>query len=629
MPVEKAFFRPGADIKGGVYMRTKRKKIISVLLSAVMVISMMTVSACAADKEFTDLDPGKWYYDDVKWAVENGYMVGVSDKCFDPGAPLTRGMFVTILGRAAGAVTDAKEKCGDVFSDVRGTEWYAPFVKWAFENNIVKGVGNGMFDGESSITREQMAVMIKRFADESGAVLEKSGQAVKGFADENEISGWAVEAVDKIREAGIIRGDENNRFAPLKDTERAQAAAIFRRTLDALKDAEEDTDEDTALKNADAFTDFGAELFRNSVQLKKNELISPFSVFCAMSMLANGAGGATLSQLENVMGMSRDDMNKFVSGYVSSLPDSENISIKNADSVWMRDDDHLTVRPEFLDLMEKYYDGEAYVEPFDTDTADKINGWVKEKTDGMIPSIINEISEQTMMYLINALYFDAKWQREYTSDQVIRGAFRSASGEKQEAKYLCEKQLGTYIGDDDTDGFIKYYDRGKYDKETKKYEHSYAFAALLPKEGIEMEDYIDSLDGDKIRALLNSADPDVMADTRLPKFDYDSKYTLPDAFKAMGVKDAFDKARADLSPMASYQGGNLYVSDVIHKTRIELTETGTRAAAVTAIVIDVKTAIPDTNIKKVYLDRPFVYMIVDMETGMPMFIGVLNELNSK
>ncbi len=185
----------------------------------------------ATDTElaFTDVDANAWYYEDVKAAVENGLMNGISASTFAPNASLTRAMFVTILYRVAGE--PAVEKMSD-FTDVPANEYYANAVAWASANGIVNGVSADKFAPNAEITREQMATIIYRYGKATGIVPASENDI--SYTDADEISDYAKDAAKWAYNAGIILGNADGSFAPSRTATRAEAATIFVRLLSLI-----------------------------------------------------------------------------------------------------------------------------------------------------------------------------------------------------------------------------------------------------------------------------------------------------------------------------------------------------------------------------------------------------------
>ena len=160
----------------------------------------------------------------------------------------------------------------------------------------------------------------------------------------------------------------------------------------------------------------------------------------------------------------------------------------------------------------------------------------------------------------------------------------------------------------------------------KRYRGKYAFVALLPEKGLSVDDYLATLTGEEFVNLMNNRSYDYDVTAGLPKFKYDWDGSLADILKKMGMETAFDEAKADFSALGTLPGANLFISDVSHKTHIEVDESGTRAAAVTAVMVGENGMPVEKQKKTVVLDRPFVYAIVDTSSMLPLFIGTVTDI---
>jgi serpin B len=302
-----------------------------------------------------------------------------------------------------------------------------------------------------------------------------------------------------------------------------------------------------------------------------------------------------------------NDLNAYYFGYMHSLKNTENASLKQANSVWIRDNKEMIEVPDtFLQIVKSNYDAQVFRAPFDTSTVTDVNNWVNFHTEGMIPKIIENVSDDTVMYLINALAFDAKWANPYNQYEVSEGQFTTAEGDKVTVDMMNGTEY-TYLEDENAIGFIKSYK-----------DYNYSFAAILPNEGVSVTDYIKSMTGESLQKLLASARNETVF-TEMPKFDFDYGLSLKKPLKTMGMPTAFDSEKADFSGLNTKLP--TYISDVIHKTHITVDEEGTRAAAVTAVIMEAGCALVEP--KEVYLTRPFLFMILDENTKLPVFIGAV------
>lgn len=361
-----------------------------------------------------------------------------------------------------------------------------------------------------------------------------------------------------------------------------------------------------------AATDFAVELLQ-STDSGGNILLSPVSVLSALAMTANGASGETKSQMEAVLGLPTEELNTYLQAYADSLPADKHARCSLANSVWFRDDaDHLTVEQAFLDVCADYYGADLFQAPFDNSTLKDLNAWVSDRTDGVIPAILDRIPDSAMVYLVNALAFDGQWASVYRENQIHEGSFTTEDGTEQSAQMMYSQEFA-YLEDDMATGFLKYYEGG-----------TYAFAALLPNEGVTLEDYIASLTGEGLRSTLTSAQPEAV-ETAIPQFTAQYSTELSGILAELGMADAFDASAADFSAMGSSPDGPLYISRVLHKTFLALDAQGTRAGAATVVEADAGASAPG---RTVYLDRPFLYLLVDCEANLPLFIGAVRSLEN-
>ena len=367
---------------------------------------------------------------------------------------------------------------------------------------------------------------------------------------------------------------------------------------------------DLDLLNA-SVSDFAIRIF-NAAEKGENTFLSPMSILFALAMTSNGAAGETLDQMEQVFGIERDELNGYLYTYLNSLTEGEKIKLGIANSIWFKNDPKLTVKQSFLQKNADYYGAEIYKTPFDLTTVADINSWVRRETRGMIPMIINNIPDDAIMYLINTIAFEAEWASTYESRQVRSGIFTKEDGTEQRADFMYSTE-GKYIEDEYATGFIKNYS-GKY-----------AFVALLPNEGVSLSDYIDSLDGEGIASMLSSPLRTTVK-TSLPKFSTEYEADISEILVEMGMIDAFDVYDADFSELGSYEELGIYIGSVLHKTYIDVAERGTKAAAVTVVGVKNGAAAPPQDPKEVYLDRPFIYMIIDTENNIPLFIGSMTDI---
>lgn len=365
-----------------------------------------------------------------------------------------------------------------------------------------------------------------------------------------------------------------------------------------------------------AAMDFSVRLFQNSVNCSdenmsaedENVLVAPTSVLTALAMTVNGAKNDTLTQMESAFGITREPLNDYMREYLDSLPNEEKYKLHMANSIWIKEEEGFTVEEEFVEKNKTFFCAEVFEKAFDQKTLKEINNWVKDNTDGMIQDILSEIPEDAVMYLINALAFDAQWEEIYKTTQIRKGMFTLDNDIEQEVEYMYSEE-NLYLEDDLATGFIKYY----ADKE-------YAFVALLPKENVTISEYVENMSGSKLKELLENPQ-EVQVNAVIPKFEVEYSTLLNNTLENMGIVDAFDADKADLSGIGTHTDGNLFVNRIIHKTHMEVDERGTKAGAATVVEVMRESAMESPEVKTVRLDRPFIYMIIDCESNQPIFMG--------
>ena len=358
--------------------------------------------------------------------------------------------------------------------------------------------------------------------------------------------------------------------------------------------------------------DFSIRLLRESMKEGKNTLISPVSVLAALSMTANGAEGDTLTQMETVLGQKRDSLNAWY--WYDTDRSGEYLHLANA--VYIKDDGELTVKEAFLQTLEKWYETGIYMTSFNESTLQEINQFVEDHTNGMVKNILDKIPEDAVMYLVNALAFEARWANPYNEYQVSEQVFTTEDGREQNVELMYSEEYDAYVEDARFTGFIKDYEGGRY-----------AFVALLPREGVSVKEVVDSLSEADITDKINSRWGGTVL-TAMPKFQTEFDVEMREVLQTMGMTDAFDPYMADFSGLATYNGGNIFINRVIHKTFISIGEQGTRAGAATIIEAAAEAAMPEEP-KAVILNRPFLYMIWDTEANVPIFMGTFMDAQAE
>ena len=351
--------------------------------------------------------------------------------------------------------------------------------------------------------------------------------------------------------------------------------------------------------------------YKESVKLlqsdkeQENILVSPLSIHNALGMTANGAAGATQSEFEQYFQMEINPLNQMIGSFNQTLQEDGESELLLANSIWLETGLAKDVENDFLSSAKTYYDAQVFTADFDSKTTDDINAWVSEHTKERIPKIVDDVTGSVAV-LVNALSFDAQWLVPYNEAAVADGTFTNRKGEAQTVPMMGGKE-SFYIEDEDATGF------------EKLYKDKFSFVALLPKQ--DMDSFLAALTPKKLENYLTQRKEETVQ-TSIPKFKAEYSTSLKDALSSE-IPSAFDPDTADFSKIEKDAVENLFISDVLHKTMIEVDELGTKAGAATAVILE-RTAAEEAKI--VNLDRPFVYAIVDQETRLPLFIGVLDTI---
>jgi serine protease inhibitor len=371
-----------------------------------------------------------------------------------------------------------------------------------------------------------------------------------------------------------------------------------------------------AVTNAAPAADFSLRLLAEAVASGGgNPVISPISAYLALAMAADGADGVTLAQFENLLGLPRDQLNELCRSLVAALATPSGSTVLNiANSTWV-DDDSVTVNTSFLQDCVDYFGAEVYTLDLPSPEAlAAVNAWVNTKTNGLIPTLHEEnYAENTVLLLINTVYFKALWAEPFLAEETASREFKRADGSQVTADFMNDRSCHrAYIHTDLVEGVLLPYDDGRT-----------AFVALRPTDGSSAAEFAASLTAEQLLTYTAMA-KDTLLNLSLPKFDLAFSLSLNSPLQHLGLTDAFDADLADFTPMGMGVHGNLYISEVFQKVKLIIDEAGTEAAAVTEVQMG-ETSAPAEPPVNLILDSPFLYAVVDLDSGVPLFIGILDD----
>lgn len=371
----------------------------------------------------------------------------------------------------------------------------------------------------------------------------------------------------------------------------------------------------------DGNTAFAFDIYHQIATGSDNAFLSPYSMSLALAMTWAGARGETEAQLADAMRftLSQERLHPTFDGldlflydrvedadYASETPFELNI----ADSVWGQTD--YPFEADYLDTLALYYGASVYLLDFQADpdgSRETINSWVEDQTNDRIKDLIPEggLSSDTRFVLTNAIYFKAAWASPFESELTEDGDFTRLDGSTVSVPFMFQHEPAPAV---EGDGFVAV--ELLYDGD------AYSMVAILPDEGT-FTDFEASLDGPAFQSILDSLSwGDV--ELSLPKFQTESQFSLTDALQALGAVVPFT-AGADFTGISST--GDLFISSVVHKSFIAVDEEGTEAAAATAIEMGTTGDEEAPEPLVIRLDRPFLYAIIERETGTVLFLGRL------
>lgn len=380
--------------------------------------------------------------------------------------------------------------------------------------------------------------------------------------------------------------------------------------LEEVEAQEVDTVEELPESFIMSNTEFSLELFKE-LAVEENPVYSPVPVYLSLALLANGAeDGATHEILDtlNLTDLTDEEFNAYYHELINILEaESEGIELNISNSIWH--DEEFEANADFLQLNKTYYDTDTFKLDFsDKQAPTEMNDWVSNATNGKIEKMIDKIGADTVMYLFSTIYFNGKWEMPFELEGTYESEF-SVDGEILDVDKMTGRFEVEHIITDTEEGIILPYEGDQY-----------SFIALMPNRERTVREYLDTMDQRKVSELLNAIEKDEV-DILLPKFEVSFENKLTDTLPDMGIKEIFDADTNSLSKMGKAIG-NLYVSEMAQKTFIEVNELGTEAASAVSSAIDMM-SMPEPK-PTIDFNRPFIYSIIDNDTGLPVFLGIMD-----
>ncbi len=411
----------------------------------------------------------------------------------------------------------------------------------------------------------------------------------------------------EIEDTEIVPDEDDTDTVPDSEAVDPEWAAKYKKADESAEKVSEDV--------VKANNKLGLEIFSRLAQEEgaKNMMISPLSIAISMAMTANGATGDALAEMKEVLGfgeMELPDVNEQFAQLIASLVEADkDMVLEIANSVWMDDAFAHGVKEDFISVLEDFYSAALFTEDFeDAATVGKINSWVSEQTHEKIDKMLKEIPHDTVMYLINALYFKAGWTTPFNKDEIHEGDFRLSDGSTKKVDYINAKGLGApvlYFNINKEAGYSVVripYGRGIF-----------AFYGMTAAGNVD--DFISEIAENDINSYFEKVLQYPDYELKLPKFKFAYEKSLKDTFNALGIGQIFNGGLENISDVEG-----LRVSDICHKTFIEVNEEGAESGAYAYVEEEAA-----GDVYTFFATHPFVFVIRDDRTGSILFIGKVED----
>ncbi|MCM1119805.1 MAG: serpin family protein [bacterium] len=357
---------------------------------------------------------------------------------------------------------------------------------------------------------------------------------------------------------------------------------------------------------------FSQQLMLENME-KENPLLSPVSAYLALGMVGMGARGDTLGEFQAVMGVNMPALSgELMERY---LQEQEGMTLTVANSVWV--DQQFEPDEKWVADMENIFRGKGYRGVLSSEEVmEQINTWCSDNTRGLIPTMLDEpLPEDARLALLNAIYFKGDWASPFDTANTAERPFTREDGTELQVDTMSKySKSQSYLSSALGEGVVLPY-QGE----------DFAYVAILPREGTTVRELYRQLTPEALAELLESESVE-LCDLRLPKYEISFDQKLNQSLQAMGLTRAFDGSEADLSGLGrTEQGDPPCINLVKQKAVFKVDEEGTEAAAVTLVSVKCTAMEVQQEPRELYFDRPFVYMILDVKTQVPLFVGIMDD----
>ncbi|MDP4132972.1 MAG: serpin family protein [Bacillota bacterium] len=517
-----------------------------------------------------------------------------TEKGYELEKPVTRAEAITMILRMVGEEKDASLSSGSRnFSDVLPSHWAYTNIGYAAYKGYINGTSDKTFTPDRGVTGQEFVKMLLSAIGYQGITIAKAYEAgIKYELLTNNYTKLAVstEGYSLIRSdvvgicySSLLVKNSDGKF--LKDI-LAQKGIVDKEQLESLISSESDGETESFAWNLNKL-----------MPTDKNYMFSPLSIKMALAMAAVGADGDTQNEILKVLQIQNlDEFNELSAKLIKEYSENDKVKLNIANSLWLNADycKDVDFESSFKDTIQKYYGADSS-KVNNANAVESVNKWVKNKTNGKITQLISD--SNFLAYIVNAVYFKGEWAEQFAPEATRKAEFTDRNGKRTEIDFMNMTGNFYYYEDSSVQMLKLPYKDGK----------TSMYIAIPQGRTIDLDKYIEKMESKRVKLSL-------------PKFKTEYSTKLIDTLSQMGIHTAFDADKADFKKMFTEISENVFISDVIHKTYINVDENGTEAAAVTGIGFATSCMQVDPPIV-FNADKPFTYFIRDDENGEILFMG--------
>ena len=521
---------------------------------------------------------------------------------FELDRSVTRAEAVVFLMRMHPQVTGSLGMPSPEFDDMTG-HWAYKEVTAAKKMGLVNGTSATTFTPDRTVSGREFAKMTLSLLGYQNITIENAYE----FADKYDLisNNFTRSVIHDDRE--LSRGDTVRICWSALVVKTADDKLLYKKLIETGKYKEDDFYGVLFAGDKPAPSGTFAENLNMQMPLDANYMFSPLSIKLAFAMAANGASGETKLQIENSLGIKDlDAFNQNTKALIEKYNNAEILKLNVANSIWINSSrTSQRFSSEYADKLNFFYSADSF-ERDGKDIVTDVNNWVSDKTGGKIDKIIN--NDDFWAMLINAVYFKGAWRNEFSENATKPDIFKNADGREITTDFMNRTGYYRYLKDNENEIICLPYKNGYFDEQKgDNIFYDLDVAMYLVKGDFSESDLNDFSENAESKYISLS----------MPKFKFEYATSLKKTMQNLGIDFAFDEQKADFSCM--FDKGNMFITDALHKTYINVNEKGTEAAAVTAIMM-AGSALPPEPIE-VKFNEPFTFVIRDNDSGEILFLG--------